>query len=185
MPLLIKAGLAHVQFEMIHPFLDGNGRLGRLLITFLLCHHRALTRPLLYLSSWFKQHQGEYYARLYAVSHSGDWEGWLKYFLKGVGQVSQEAAETARKIIAMREEHRQRVSEQVRSPSGLVLLDALYARPLITVNEIRDLLSVSYGTASNLAKDFVQAGILQEIFSGTRIKIFSYTPYLTLLSREP
>ena len=185
MPLLIKAGLAHVHFELIHPFLDGNGRLGRLLITFLLCHHRALTRPLLYLSSWFKQHQGEYYARLYAVSHSGDWEGWLKYFLKGVGQVSQEAAETARKIIAMREEHRQRVSEQVRSPSGLVLLDALYARPLITVNEIRDLLSVSYGTASNLAKDFVQAGILQEIFSGTRIKIFSYTPYLTLLSREP
>ena len=185
MPLLIKAGLAHVQFEMIHPFLDGNGRLGRLLITFLLCHHQALTRPLLYLSSWFKQHQSEYYARLYAVSHSGDWEGWLKYFLQGVGQVSQEAVATARRIIALREEHRQRVSEQVRSQSGLALLDALYATPLITVNEIRDQLSVSYGTASNLARDFVQAGILQEIPMGVRTKVFSYAPYLSLLNREP
>ena len=185
LPLLIKAGLAHVQFEMIHPFLDGNGRLGRLLITFLLCQHRALTRPLLYLSSWFKQHQEEYYARLYAVSHSGDWEGWLKYFLRGVDQVSQEAVATARRIIALREEHRQLVSDRVRSQSGPVLLDALYERPLVTVNEIRDRLSVSYGTASNLTKDFVQAGILQETFSGTRTKIFSYAPYLSLLNREP
>ena len=101
-PLLIKCGLAHGQFEMIHPFLDGNGRLGRLLITFLLCQQKVLSRPLLYLSAYFKEYQEEYYARLYAISNEGDWEGWLKYFLKGVGQVSQEAAETARRIIAMR-----------------------------------------------------------------------------------
>ena len=186
-PLLIKAGLAHAQFELIHPFLDGNGRLGRLLITFLLCHHRALTRPLLYLSSWFKQHQDEYYSRLYSVSHYGDWEGWLKYFLQGVGQVSQEAVETARRIIALREEHRQLVDDKVRSQSGLALLDALYETPLVTVNEIRDQLKVSYGTASNLTKDFVQAGILQEIFTEarTKTKIFSYNPYLSLLNQEP
>lgn len=182
-PLLIKAGLAHAQFELIHPFQDGNGRLGRLLITFLLCHHRALTRPLLYLSSWFKQHQDEYYARLHAVSHSGDWEGWLKYFLQGVSQVSQEAVATARRIIALREEHRQLVDDQVRSQSGLALLDALYETPLVTVNEIRDQLKVSYGTASNLTKDFVQAGILQEILPGMRTKIFSYNSYLSLLNR--
>ena len=120
--LLIKAGLAHGQFEMIHPFLDGNGRLGRLLITFLLCQQKVLARPLLYLSAYFKEYQDEYYARLYAISNEGDWEGWLKYFLKGVGQVSQEAAETARKIIAMREEHRQRVIDQVRGrQNGLAL----------------------------------------------------------------
>ena len=185
MPLLIKAGLAHVQFELIHPFLDGNGRLGRLLITFLLCHHRALTRPLLYLSSWFKQHQGEYYARLYAVSHSGDWEGWLKYFLQGVGQVSREAAETARKIIAMREEHRQLVIDQVRGrQNGLALLDDLYETPLVSVNYIRDQLGVSYGTANNLANDLAQVGILEEITAGVRNKVFAYRSYLEVLARN-
>ena len=99
MPLLIKCGLAHGQFEMIHPFLDGNGRLGRLLITFLLCEKKVLTRPLLYLSSYFRQHQVEYYDRLLAISNDGDWEGWLKYFLKGIGEVSKEATDTARRII--------------------------------------------------------------------------------------
>lgn len=183
--LLIKAGLAHGQFEMIHPFLDGNGRLGRLLITFLLCQQKVLARPLLYLSAYFKEYQDEYYARLYAISNDGDWEGWLKYFLKGVGQVSQEAAETARKIIAMREEHRQRVIDQVRGrQNGLALLDDLYETPMVSVNYIRDRLGVSYGTANNLANDLAQVGILEEITAGVRNKVFAYRSYLKVLARD-
>lgn len=183
--LLIKAGLAHGQFEMIHPFLDGNGRLGRLLITFLLCQQKVLARPLLYLSAYFKEYQDEYYTRLYAISSDGDWEGWLKYFLKGVGQVSQEAAETARKIIAMREEHRQRVIDQVRGrQNGLALLDDLYETPMVSVNYIRDRLGVSYGTANNLANDLAQVGILEEITAGVRNKVFAYRSYLKVLARD-
>lgn len=185
MPLLIKAGLAHVQFELIHPFLDGNGRLGRLLITFLLCQQKVLARPLLYLSAYFKEYQDEYYARLYAISKEGDWEGWLKYFLQGVGQVSREAAETARKIIAMREEHRQLVIDQVRGrQNGLALLDDLYETPLVSVNYIRDHLGVSYGTANNLANDLAQVGILEEITAGVRNKVFAYRSYLEVLARN-
>lgn len=183
--ILIKAGLAHGQFEMIHPFLDGNGRLGRLLITFLLCQQKVLARPLLYLSAYFKEYQDEYYTRLHAISKEGDWEGWLKYFLQGVGQVSQEAAETARKIIAMREEHRQLVIDQVRGrQNGLALLDDLYETPMVSVNYIRDHLGVSYGTANNLANDLAQVGILEEITAGVRNKVFAYRSYLEVLARN-
>ena len=183
-PLLIKSGLAHGQFEMIHPFLDGNGRLGRLLITFLLCQQKVLTRPLLYLSSYFRQHQTEYYDRLLAISGDGDWEGWLKYFLKGVGEVSREATDTARKIIAMREEHRQLVSEHVRGSYGLALLDSLYETPVVTSPRIRDNFGVSYVTANNLVHDFVNAGILEETTPRPRNKVFVYKPYLEILNRE-
>ena len=183
-PLLIKCGLAHGQFEMIHPFLDGNGRLGRLLIAFLLCHHQALTRPLLYLSAYFKQNQDEYYDRLYAISNAGDWEGWLKFFLKGVGQVSQEAAETARQIIAMREEHQQLVIQNVGGRNGLPLLDSLYQNPVVIVASMERMLNVSYVTASNLARTFQALGILKEITQRPRNKIYVYQPYLDILNKD-
>ena len=122
MPILLKCGLVHGQFEILHPFLDGNGRLGRLLITFLLCEHRVLSRPLLYLSEYFIQHQDEYYDRLDVIHSLGDWEGWLKFFLRGVRDVSLEATETALKIISLREEHRQLVVGGVRGANGLALL---------------------------------------------------------------
>ena len=99
----------HGQFETIHPFLDGNGRLGRLLITFILCQQKVLSRPLLYISDYFRRYQDEYYNRLEAIHSLGDWEGWLKFFLRGVRDVSREATETARGIISLREEHRQLV----------------------------------------------------------------------------
>ena len=185
MPLLIKCGLAHGQFEMIHPFLDGNGRLGRLMITFLLCQQKVLTRPLLYLSAYFRQHQTEYYDRLYAISSEGDWEGWLKYFLKGVGEVSREATDTARKIIVMREDHRQLVNEHVRGSYGLLLLDSLYESPAVTSPRIRDTFGVSYVTANNLVRDFVNVGILEETTQRPRNKVFVYKPYLEILNREP
>ena len=184
MPLLIKCGLAHGQFEMIHPFLDGNGRLGRLLITFLLCEKKVLSRPLLYLSSYFRQHQAEYYDRLLAISNDGDWEGWLKYFLKGIGEVSKEATDTARRIIAMREEHRQLVSERVRGSYGPALLDKLYESPAVTSPRIRDTFGVSYVTANNLVHDFVNVGILEETTRRPRNKVYIYKPYLEILNRE-
>ncbi len=183
-PILIKCGLAHGQFEMIHPFLDGNGRVGRLLIAFLLCHHKALIRPLLYLSAYFKQNQGEYYDRLHAISNVGDWEGWLKFFLKGVGQVSQEATETARRIIAMREEHQQLVIQNVRGRNGLALLDALYQSPVVIVSKIMRMLNVSYVSANNLAHTFQNLGILEEITQRPRNKIYVYQPYLDILNSE-
>ena len=184
MPVLLKCGLAHGQFEMIHPFLDGNGRLGRLLITFLLCQQEVLKRPLLYLSAYFKEHQDEYYARLYAISNEGDWEGWLKYFLKGVGQVSREATDTARAILAMREEHRQIVQQEVAGRNGLPLLDYLCQNPVVMVASIERYLGVSYVTANNLAHAFEDLGMLEEITQRPRSKIYRYRPYLDILNRD-
>lgn len=184
LPLLVKCGLAHGQFEMIHPFLDGNGRLGRLLITFLLCQQAVLKRPLLYLSAYFKENQDEYYARLYAISNEGDWEGWLKYFLKGVGQVSREATDTARAIIAMREEHRQVIQKEVAGRNGQPLLDHLCQNPVVMVASIERYLGVSYVTANNLAHAFEGLGILEEVTQRPRSKIYLYRPYLDILNRD-
>ena len=183
--ILIKCGLAHGQFEMIHPFLDGNGRLGRLLITFLLCQQKALARPLLYLSAYFKRNQEEYYARLLAISDAGDWEGWLKYFLKGVGQVAQESAETADRIMDLREEHQQLVMAGVRGrQNGLALLDFLLATPVVTAALVRDRFDVSRVTANNLVNDLANIGILREISQRTRNRVFAYQQYLDILNRD-
>ena len=111
LPLLMKIGLAHAQFETIHPFLDGNGRIGRLLITFLLCEMEVLVKPVLYLSYYFKRHRSEYYERLQAVRDYGAWEEWLDFFLRGVIEVSQQATETARRILVLREDHRQAITD--------------------------------------------------------------------------
>src|SRR3990172_9443785 len=123
MPVLIHAGLAHAQFETIHPFLDGNGRVGRLLITFLLCHRGVLHRPLLYLSYYLKRHRAEYYDRLMAVREEGNWEGWLSFFLRGAAETAAEAVSTARAIVRLREEHRALVQGRSPARSGLKFLD--------------------------------------------------------------
>jgi Fic family protein len=106
LPALIHAALAHAQFETIHPFIDGNGRVGRLLITFLLCHRGVLHRPLLYLSHYLKRHCGQYYDRLMAIRDESDWEAWVRFFLSGVGETADEATRTARTIVSLRDEHR-------------------------------------------------------------------------------
>ena len=184
-PLLIKCGLVHGQFEMIHPFLDGNGRVGRLLIILLLCHHNALSRPILYLSGYIQRNQDEYYSRLLAISSEGDWEGWLKFFLRGVGQVAREAVQTTLKLIGMREEHRNLVIDTVRGrQNGLALLDHLFETPVVSVNYIRDELGVSYSTASNLANDLVRAEILRETTQATRNRVLVYGPYLDVLHED-
>lgn len=181
MPDLIKIGLAHAQFETIHPFLDGNGRLGRLLITFLLCEKQILQRPLLYISYFFKKYRAEYYDRLQAIRNSGNWEDWLKFFLRGVSEVAQEASGVARKIVSLREEHRQLVLERMKRKSGtaIALLEQLYFRPIITVENVQEITGLSsYGNANDLVKDLCDLGLLTETTGQKRNRVFAYAPYL-------
>ncbi len=185
LPILILCGLAHAQFETIHPFLDGNGRIGRLLITFLLCERGVLQKPLLYLSYFLKAHRAEYYDRLTAVRNSGDWEGWLRFFLRGVYEVSKASTATARAILEMREKHRILIAEKMsNSVSGLKFLDRLFERPIVSVREAERLMGVSYVTASNLIANLEQAGLLKEITGQRRNKIFRYEPYVALFSKQ-
>jgi len=182
MPALLKVGLAHAQFETIHPFLDGNGRVGRLLITFLLCEKRILKRPLLYLSYYFKRNRTDYYDRLQAIRDKGDWEGWLKFFLQGVYEVAQEATATARKIVNLREEHRQLITEHFGRGAGraLMVLEALYHRPIVSVAWVEDLTKLTYANANNVVKQLCDVGLLKESTGGKRNRQFRYDPYLML-----
>jgi len=182
LPLLIKIGLAHCQFETIHPFLDGNGRLGRLLITFLLCEQKALQRPVLYLSYYFKRHRQEYYERLQAVRDKGAWEEWLIFFLQGVLETSQQATETARKILLLRERHQKMITENLGriAANGHRVLDHLFAKPLISVNEVKQLNGISYPAANNLVKKMVKLGILHEATGRRRHRWFVYKAYIDL-----
>jgi Fic family protein len=182
MPELIKVGIAHSQFETIHPFLDGNGRVGRLLITFLLCEKEILKRPLLYLSHFFKLNRAEYYERLQAVRDRGDWESWLKFFLQGVAQVAEEATANARRIVKMREEHRQLILDRSgrASAKGLQLLERLYFRPIVSVPTIMEITGLSFANANSLARLLETMGLLRETTGRKRNRRFSYQPYLDL-----
>ena len=181
LPALMHFGLVHAQFETIHPFLDGNGRVGRLLITFLLCQRGILRRPLLYLSHFFKMNRAEYYDRLMAVRESGHWEQWLKFFLRGVAEVSASATATAEAILALQNEHRQIVLEKVgNAPLGQRLLDFLLQQPLVTVRAIEAQLDCAYVTANKLAEQFSALGILRETTGGQRNRQYEYSPYLRL-----
>jgi Fic family protein len=184
LPALVHVGLAHAQFETIHPFLDGNGRVGRLLITFMLVHHGILHRPLLYLSHYLKQNRAEYYDRLTAVRLQGDWEGWLRFFLRGVQEVADEATSTARSILSLREANRELIQNRA-GVNGLRLLDLLFERPLVNVNLIKDHLGIAFATANNLVAQFEEAGLLIEITGAKRSRVFSYEPYLSLWRDEP
>lgn len=184
-PLLITVGLAHAQFETIHPFLDGNGRVGRLLITLLLVHGGALQRPLLYLSHYFKLHRAEYYDRLMAIRLSGDWEGWLKFFLRGVATTATEAKVTAQKIFDLREQHRRLILEKRLAPNGLMLLALLFRQPLINVGLVAEELKSSYQTANLLVSRFGDLGLLREVTGAKRGRIFRYEPYLDLFADQP
>ncbi len=185
LPPLIHAGLAHAQFETIHPFLDGNGRVGRLLITFLLVYRGVLHRPLLYLSVYLKRNRAEYYDRLMAIRNSGDWESWLHFFLTGVAQTAEEATATARAILDLREEHRRVIQERIAGVNGLRLLDLLFERPLVHVNLVKDNLGIAFVTANKLVEQLDGLGILEEITGRRRDRVFSYVPYVTLFRDEP
>lgn len=186
LPGLVQVGLAHAQFETIHPFLDGNGRVGRLLITFLLTERGKLARPLLYLSHYFKRHRTEYYERLQAVRDAGDWEGWLTFFLHGVAEVSREATDTAAAILRMREEYRIRITEHLgrAAANGQRVMDRLFDHPIITVATVRDWLGITAAGANNLVNRLVYVGLLHEITGFTRNRRFRFDPYLRLFE-EP
>ena len=185
LPVLLHCGLAHAQFETIHPFIDGNGRTGRLLITFLLCEQKILSRPLLYLSHYLKAHKTAYYDHLMAIRNDGDWEGWLKFFLQGVYEVSQAATNTARSILKMREAHRTLIFEKLKgSVLGLRLLDHLFEQPLITVQVVSQQLECVYATANKLVEQFSKLGLLKELTGWKRNRVYRYEPYLALFAGD-
>lgn len=173
LPVLIHSALAHAQFETIHPFLDGNGRVGRLLITLLLCEREILRRPLLYLSSYLKARRAEYYARLTAIRTEGDWEGWVKFFLQGVLEVSQAATATARAILDLRESHRQVVDYAK-------LVDYLFEQPIVSVPMASKRLGCDPKTARNAVNQLVDRGLLRETTGYQRNRRYAYQPLIDL-----
>ncbi len=182
LPVLVQVGLAHAQFETIHPFLDGNGRIGRLLITFLLVEKGLLRKPVLYLSYYFKKHRTEYYNRLQAIRDTGDWEGWLEFFLPGVAQVSEEATQTAAHILRMREEYRAKITEHLgrAAANGHRVMDKLFERPIITVATVREWLGITPAGANQIVGRLEEIGLLREITGYTRNRRFRFEPYLRL-----
>jgi len=181
-PVLIKAALAHVQFETIHPFLDGNGRLGRLLITLILCAEGALTQPLLYLSLFFKQHRQEYYDRLDAVRLKGDWLGWLRFFFEGVEHTAQQAADTAGKILKLFDEDRARVEGLGRKAgSARRLLELLRRHPITTVPNATRQLNLSAPTVRKAMEGLADLNIVREITGKLRDRIYIYDQYVDIL----
>lgn len=186
LPALIAIGLAHAQFESIQPFLGGNGRVGRLLITFLLVHTGTLHKPVLYLSQYLGRHRRAYHEQLQAVRDRGDWESWLAFFLTGVAEVSADATETARRIHVMREEHRKAVTERLgrAAGNGHKVLDSLFDRPIVSVEAIRTLTGTTYPAANALTARLEDLGVLTEITGQLRHRRFRYDPYLTLFACE-
>ena len=182
LPVLIRIGLVHAQFETIHPFLDGNGRIGRLLITFLLMNGGVLHKPVLYLSYYLKQHRSRYYELLQAVRDRGAWEDWLGFFLQGVSEVSAQASDTARRVLSLREAHRALIAERLgrAAGGGHRILEHLYARPIVSVNEVRDLLGVTYTAANGLVDRLVDVGVLAEMTGQARNRRFRYAAYIDL-----
>jgi Fic family protein len=183
LPVLIDCGLVHYQFESIHPFLDGNGRVGRLLITFYLYFREVLHRPLLYLSYYFKKNRQEYYDRLNMVRDKGDYEQWIAFFLKGVVETADSAVETARKILELQTKHRELLwKKKLSSPLAVGILERLFQKPYVSVNDVAKEFSISFQAASTLVSQLEGAGILHEITGKKRDKRFIYAAYISILS---
>ena len=182
-PLLLQAGLAHVQFETIHPFLDGNGRIGRLLITLMLCNAGALREPMLYLSLYLKQHRGDYYGLLDKVRSDGDWEEWLEFFLIGVRQTADAAVSAAREVRAMFEADRDRIQAQGRSAgSALRVHQVLKERPIVTLSEVSRDSGLSFPGTSTAMEVLTGLGIARELTGKKRGRVYGYDQYLAVLS---
>jgi Fic family protein len=182
-PLLIKAALAHVQFETIHPFLDGNGRMGRLLITLLLCGEGALKEPMLYLSLYFKANRDAYYDWLQRVRETGDWEGWLRFFLTGVEETAQGATDTARRILTLFETDRARIAQGGRAmATDLRLHEYMQKKPLFTVAQAMKALSMTAPAIGASVARLLALDLVRETTGKKRDRIYSYAPYLAILS---
>lgn len=183
LPVIVRAGLAHVQFETIHPFLDGNGRVGRLLITLLLCQADVLREPLLYLSLFLKQHRSEYYRLLDEVRRQGDWEEWLAFFLEGVGQTAELAVSTAQRLAEMFQVDRGRIETRGRrAGSALRVHEVLKARPILSLPEVCRRSGLSFPAASSAMDLLTDLGIASELTGKRRNRLWAYHRYLAILS---
>lgn len=183
LPELMVCALIHYQFETIHPFLDGNGRLGRLLITFYLCWKGIMQKPMLYLSYYFKLHRQEYYDRLNLVREQGDYEQWIIFFLKGVIWTSESALDTVKKVLELAETHKKLLIQKKHgSPLAIGLLDYLFIKPHTSTHEVSEHFEISFQTAQSLITRFVDLNILKEITGKKRARRFSYQEYLDCLS---
>jgi len=181
-PVLAKAGLMHVQFESIHPFLDGNGRMGRLLITLLLCAEDVLREPLLYLSLFFKQNRDEYYRRLQAVRDSGDWEGWMRFFLTGVYETAQQAVAMSRAILRLFDQDRRKIEAAGKAPGSALQVHQVFQRhPILTIREATDVLPMTFPTVAAAVRTMQELGMLKEMTGRQRRRLFGYAPYLAIL----
>ena len=182
LPPLIKIGLVHAQFETIHPFQDGNGRVGRLLITFLLCQQQILTKPVLYLSYFFKRYRQQYYDELQAVRDAGSWEKWLVFFLRGVVAVSEQSTDTVQRILALRERHRRVINDNFgrAAGNGHRVLEHIFSHPVASVDDVQELIGTTYPTANSLVARLVEYGILREFTGQARNRAFIYQSYLEL-----
>lgn len=183
-PPLLKAALAHVQFETIHPFLDGNGRLGRLLITLLLCEQGALREPMLYLSLYFKTHRQRYYELLNSVRLTGDWESWLDFFAEAVTFTSNQAVQTAQQLHDLSKQDRTRIGDLGRAArSALQVHRALMERPVATSNSLVAKTGLTPASVNNALGHLVRLGIVRELTEKKRNRLFSYSDYIAILSR--
>ena len=184
-PLLVECSLIHFQFETIHPFLDGNGRIGRLLITFFLCHKKILKKPLLYLSHFFKQNRLEYYDRLMEVREKGEFEAWIKFFLQGVATVAEEASDTSNKIISLKNRDKDKIADTYKETSKVAVFhERLFDRPIISITDITAIMDTTFPTANDICRKLVKMDILKEITGKDRNKLFAYKNYLDLLKQE-
>ena len=183
LPLLVKAGLAHVQFESIHPFLDGNGRLGRLLITFLLCAGGSLKEPILYLSLYFKTHRDTYYELLTRVRETGDWETWLEFFLTAVRETSAQAVTSARQILAILEEDRRKIEGLGQSAaSALRVFQHAHTHPIFSIATTAEQTGISFPTVAASVEHLRKLGVMREITGKQRSRLFIYERYMAILS---
>lgn len=182
LPQLVKAGIAHYQFETIHPFLDGNGRIGRLLIPLYLVDRGLLSAPLLYISAFFEQNKSLYYDSLTIVRTKNNMRQWLSYFLEGVSQTASNASQTLARVIELKQETEPVLLRELgrRSAKAVLLLQRLFERPTITVNQAKELLQVSFKSANDLINEFVRVGILKEMTGQNRNRVFVFEEYLAL-----
>jgi Fic family protein len=184
LPPLVKAGLAHVQFETIHPFLDGNGRLGRLLITLMLCEAGVLHEPILYLSLYFKLRRPDYYRLLQEVRENGAWEGWMEFFLTGVADTAKQAIDTARDLVVLFDQDRMRIRDLGRvAASALRVHDLLQRRPIVSISAAARELKISVPTVGKALDHLATLEIVRELTGKRRDRLFAYSSYLALLDQ--
>jgi Fic family protein len=181
LPPIVQAAIVHYQFETIHPFLDGNGRIGRLLVPLLLCQKKVLSKPLLYLSAFFEQHRPEYYELLMKVSHVGDWRKWIEFFLQAVIEQSEDAGLRSRNLLELLRDYSQLVREKHLPPTAVQLVDLVFMKPVITAKTAQEFLKVSYPSAQYALTSLENEGILTEITGRKRDKVYAANELLKAL----